>query len=45
MFFMTTPVVLHIAIFSVVHIDYQLDRKHRYEDNVYQIKLKHKQIQ
>ena len=36
MFFMTKPVVLHIAKFRGVHIDYQLDS---YEHNVYQFNL------
>jgi len=39
MFFMTKPVAQHIAKFRGVHIDYQLDRKDRYEDNVYQFKI------
>ena len=40
MFFMTKPVVLHIAQFRGVHIDYQIDRKDCYEDNVYLFKIK-----
>ena len=39
MFFMTKPVVLHITKFRGVHIDSQLDRKDRYEDNVYLFKI------